>query len=131
MLDILLAAAVMGPWSMSDGCVHRHCLPMYRPQYRIVTPWEVQGMLILAARRDRAAWIERRAEKAEQARSVREAKRYNTYARLAARPRKTLAEVQAIAEEAWRRRMRARARADRARAQGYGHANQLERRRGQ
>ncbi len=88
----------------------------------VVSPWVVQGNLILAARRDRTAWLERRTEKAGKAQAARQKRVYGTYARMAVRFRKTAVEVQAITEEAWARKMRARVRADKARAQGYGHA---------
>ena len=121
MLDIVIAAAVMGPWSMSldDGCG----LPMYRPQYMVLSPWVVQGNLILAARADRRAWQEQHRETAGKARAAQQQRRYGTYARLAERAHnpKTAAQIQAIAEDHHARRLRARLRADKARAQGYGH----------
>jgi len=122
MIDILLAVAVMGPWSMSGDYVHVHYVPMYRPQYHIVTPWEVYGALVLDARRRRAAWLECRRETAGKARAAQQQRRYGTYLRLAERQRKTPAEIQGIAQAIHARKARARARADRARAQGYGHA---------
>lgn len=79
-------------------------------------------MLVLAARRERAAWLEYRRETVGKARAAQQQRRYGTYVRLAERSAnpKTQAEIQAIAEHLHARRMRARARADRARAQGYG-----------